>query len=200
MTAVVLDRALPTAVQALVERAAGGEHAAFDRLTELFVDGAVRTALAILESEADARDAVQEAFVAAWRELPRLRDHGQFEAWLTRILVNRCRSVLRHRRVVGLREIALDPPEGATGSARSGGDQAVDPRAVSQDAIGEADAIRRAFGRLTPDARVLIVLHHLEGRLVGDIAGLLGVPEGTVKWRLHAARAALERALEAESR
>lgn len=200
MTALALDRARPMAIGALVDRAAGGEHAAFDRLTELFVDDALRTALAILGSEADARDAVQDAFVAAWRELPRLRDRGQFEPWLTRILVNRCRSVLRHRRVVGLREIALDPPEDAADGADLRHRQAVDRRAVSQDAIGEADAIRRAFGRLTADARVLIVLHHLEERPVADIAGLLGIPEGTVKWRLHAARAALERALEAESR
>jgi len=200
VTALILDHARPTAVQALVDRAAEGGHAAFDRLTELYVEGAFRTALAILRSEADARDAVQEAFVAAWRELPGLRNRAQFEPWLTRILVNRCRSVLRHRRVVGLREIALDQPEAGGNSDRSHGHSAVDAGAVSQDAIGEADAIRRAFSRLTADARVLIVLHHLEERPVAEIAGLLGVPEGTVKWRLHAARAALERALEAEAR
>lgn len=199
MTAVALDRAPTSAVEALVERAARGEHAAFDQLAELFADTSFRTAMAILRSEADARDAVQDAFVAAWRELPRLRDRAQFGPWLTRILVNRCRSGLRHRRVVGVRELALEPPDAATapGSAVRA---VADPRAPSQEALGEADAIRRAFGRLKPDARVLIVLHHLEERPVVEIARLLGVPVGTIKWRLHTARAALERALEAESR
>lgn len=200
MTAFVLDRARPMAIDTLVDRAAGGEHAAFDRLTELFVDDAFRTAQAILRSEADARDAVQDAFVAAWRELPRLRDRGQFGPWLTRILVNRCRSGLRHRRVVSVRELALEPPPDSAGSKASAAFAIADPNSSSQEAVGEADAIRRAFGRLKPDARVLIVLHHLEERPVAEIAGLLGVPEGTIKWRLHAARAALERALEAESR
>lgn len=207
MTAVALDRLGSTTLEVIVERAAAGDLAAFDRLTELFVDGALRTATAILRSEPDASDAVQETFVAAWRELPKLRDRGQFEPWLTRILVNRCRSLLRHRRVVAVREIALDGDRrlDAETGRRDGRSTTLPPgagnhRSSEHDAVGEADAIRRAFARLTADARVLIVLHHLEERPVAEIAGVLGVPVGTVKWRLHAARAALERALEMESR
>lgn len=184
----------------VVGRAAEGDRDAFDRLAAQFVDSGLRTATAILQSEADARDAVQEAFIAAWRELPRLRDREQFESWLTRILVNRCRTVLRHRRVVRLREV-----EAGLEDARDGDDDRV-RRSVSTQApshperLAESDLIRRAFARLSGDARTLIVLHHLEERPVMEIAALLGVPEGTIKWRLHAARAALERALEIESR
>jgi RNA polymerase sigma-70 factor (ECF subfamily) len=58
--------------------------------------------------------------------------------------------------------------------------------------------VRRAFVRLDPDQRTVLVLHYVDDRPVAEIAATLGVPSGTVKWRLSRARAALERALEAE--
>jgi RNA polymerase sigma-70 factor (ECF subfamily) len=66
------------------------------------------------------------------------------------------------------------------------------------DEVVDAEAIRRAFRRLDPDKRSLLVLHYVESRPLGEIAGVLGIPTGTVKWRLSRAREALERALEAE--
>ena len=68
------------------------------------------------------------------------------------------------------------------------------------DALSENDAIRRAFRRLDVDKRTILILHHVEERSVGDVAQLLGIPEGTAKWRLHAARQVLERALQVEQR
>ena len=62
------------------------------------------------------------------------------------------------------------------------------------------DLVRRALDRLDTAKRVILVLHHVEDRPLGEIATVLGIPVGTVKWRLHAARAALERALEEEAR
>ena len=61
-------------------------------------------------------------------------------------------------------------------------------------------ALERAFDRLGADARAILVFHHLEGRPLAEIAAALGVPVGTAKSRLHAAREALERALERENR
>jgi RNA polymerase sigma-70 factor (ECF subfamily) len=200
VTAITMHSLAVPAIDHLVERAASGDGRAFDELTEAFLAPSLRLAQAILRSEADARDAVQDAFIAAWRDLPRLRERDRFEPWLTRIVVNRCRSALRHRRVVGVREISLEPPrDGEAGGAQLGARR--DARSpADHDAVAEADAIRRAFARLKPDARILIVLHHLEDRPVAEIAAVLGIPQGTVKWRLHAARAALEQALEVESR
>ena len=201
MTASLAARTIGQPERVLVDRAAAGDHDAFDRLLAPRFGSAFHLAVAILRSEEDARDAVQDAFVAAWQELPRLRDRDQFEAWLGRIVVNRCRSVLRHRKVVKLREIPLDQDERDPGRA----DGAAPPRREpgvegGQANVAEADAVRRAFERLDPDARVLIVLHHVDERPVAEIAALAGIPEGTVKWRLHAARKALERALERERR
>jgi len=175
----------------MVERARAGDRDAFDALVAAHLSSTFRTALAILGSEADARDACQEAFLKAWRELPRLRDIGRFDAWLGRILVNACRSALRTRRRRHVREIRVEDPSAARLVARA---QAVDDR------LGEFDALQRAFERLSVAERTLLALHYLEHRPLVEIAGMLGVPQGTVKSRLHAARRSLVRALEVSAR
>jgi RNA polymerase sigma-70 factor (ECF subfamily) len=167
----------------LVERAAAGDVDAFEALVAARLNRAVRTASAILGSEADAHDVVQEAFVATWRHLPKLRDRTRFDAWLNKMVVNRCRDALRRRRRT--REVNLDG--------------ALDVR--SEDSTGAAAgmaALNSAFDRLSVDQRHLLVMHHLHRVTVADLAKELGIPEGTTKWRLHAARAALTRALEAD--
>lgn len=162
----------------LVELAGSGDRDAFAELVESRLAAIFRTASAILGNEADARDVVQEAFVSAWVNLPRLRDANHFDAWLNRIVVNRCRDVLRRRR--RSREIALDP------SAHLAAPQVDD----------DLQDLNAAFERLPVGQRRLLVLHHLHRQPVAEIAQSLGVPIGTAKWRLHAARRALERALE----
>jgi RNA polymerase sigma-70 factor (ECF subfamily) len=186
--------ATPSAVDqraGLVGRAQGGDHAAFDALIRPKLEGHVRFALSLTGNEADARDIVQETCLRAWRELPRLRDAARFDSWMTQILVNVARTHLRSRRRVVVKEVPGD---------RSGWEHREDRVAASVEMIPEADAIRRAFARLDPAQRTLLVLHHVEGRSIEDIARALGIPEGTVKWRLHSARAALDRALEVEAR
>jgi RNA polymerase sigma-70 factor (ECF subfamily) len=174
-----LGLAARAAEERLVELAGRGDQDAFAVLVERRLETAFRTASAILGNEADARDVVQEAFVSAWVHLPRLRDVGRFDAWLSRIVVNRCRDALRRRRRA--REVAIDDA-GLT-----------DP--VSGP---EFSTLNAAFERLGIDQRHLLVAHHLHQQPVVEIARQLGIPVGTVKWRLHAARRALERALEAE--
>jgi RNA polymerase sigma-70 factor (ECF subfamily) len=68
------------------------------------------------------------------------------------------------------------------------------------DTVSNLDAIRRAFERLSAAERTILVLHHVEQRSIAEIAPLLGVAPGTVKWRLHEARRALQHALEGEDR
>ena len=182
----------------LIEQARAGDRAAFEALVRLKVDAVYGTALAILGHEADAQDAVQEAFVAAWRSLAGLRDVDRFEAWFGRIVVNACRMSLRKRR--GVREITV---HGAT-SERTGADGDLLERPSADrplaDVAASADAFDRAFERLTADERALLVLRHHDELPVADIAARLGIPAGTVKSRLFAARRALERALAREDR
>ncbi|MBI3752201.1 MAG: sigma-70 family RNA polymerase sigma factor [Chloroflexi bacterium] len=173
----------------LVEAARRGDRAAYDVLVRRKVESVYRTARTILGNEADAQDATQEAFVAAWRHLPRLRDPERFDAWLGRIVVNACRQTLRHRGAV--REIAM--PEDA-GERHFTTPAAADPGSSVIDAL----SFDRAFERLSVDDRVILTLHHADGRGLDEIGDILGIPTGTVKSRLLRARRALERSLDRE--
>ena len=191
----VADRVAPVADREmlLLDRAARGEVEAFDVLLRPRLARLCRVAVAITRSEADARDAVQEASVHAWRQLPTLRDRTSFDPWLSQIVVNACRGLLRSQNRRRVREIEVDDttPGIIEARASTGG---------APDAIVEAEAVRRAFTRLDPDARALIALHYVEQRPLAEIAGILRIPIGTVKWRLFRARRVLDAALKAEDR
>jgi RNA polymerase sigma-70 factor (ECF subfamily) len=161
----------------LLLRARAGDREAFELIVLAKGEPLFRTALAILGSEADARDATQETFISAWTRFAGLRDPERFDAWLGRILINECRMTLRKRRRV--REVPVE----------------ADVAADSPDAPDSTD-FDDAFARLTVDQRALLVLHHLHGYGVREIADWLGITSGTVKWRLNRARNALRRELE----
>ena len=177
---------------ALVARARRGDAQAFERLLEPRFWRLGRLAWSITGNQADADDAIQIGCLQAWRELPRLREPARFDAWLWRIVINSCRNVVRGRRRLSVHEIAV--PEDALG------DRQVSAGPAPDDALPDNDAIRRAFAQLEHGKRTILVLHHVDDRSITEIAGILGIPEGTAKWRLHAARQALQRALEAEER
>lgn len=170
----------------LLLRARAGDGEAFELIVEQRGEHLLRTARAILGSEADALDATQETFISAWRGLASLRDPDRFDAWLGRILVNQCRLTLRRRGRV--REVALtDHADGRAGQPTD--------NPAADDFGREFDT---AFMQLSADQRAILVLHHLHGYGVGEIGAWLGVPTGTVKWRLHRARRALRAAWKGE--
>jgi RNA polymerase sigma-70 factor, ECF subfamily len=166
----------------LVERARAGDADAFDQLARARIDAVYRTAIGILGNSADARDATQEALVSAWRSLRSLRDADHFDAWLRAITVNAARMVARRRRV---REIPMTAD--------------LEQADLDPGAVGAAD-FDAAFDRLPVDQRALLLAHHLDGESVADLAVRLGIPEGTVKSRLHSARQALDRLLAEDAR
>jgi RNA polymerase sigma-70 factor (ECF subfamily) len=173
---------------ALVNRARRGDLVAFDVIASHRLPGAYRLAAAILGNDAEAADATQDALVAAWRELPKLRDPDRFDAWFRRILVNECRMAIRRRGRA--REVPLDAIVDRADAV---------PGASSPSLLDTVEAVRlldEAFEHLEPGDRVLVVLHHLEDRPLAEIAEIVHMPVGTVKWRLHEARAAMLRALE----
>ena len=168
---------------ALVARASAGDRDAFAVLIDARADQLLRTARAILRSEAEAHDATQTTLISAWVHLPSLRDPERFDAWLQRTLVNECRQQLRRRSRA--REVELED------SGVEHGDHA--------GSRIETMAVRNAFARLSVDDRHLLLLHHLHGMPVAELASQLGVAIGTAKSRLFRARQALERALELEA-
>jgi RNA polymerase sigma-70 factor, ECF subfamily len=168
----------------LVERARDGDDVAFSELVDLDGDLCFSIAFRILRDVERAQDAVQQAFLLAWRELPRLRDPERFSPWLQRLLVNACyEEHRRHRRWISrIRVLPVDGPVSA------------DPT-ISVD---DRDTLERAFLRLTPQHRAVFVLHHHAGLPLTDIADIVGVPVGTVKSRLHHAIRALRAAIVAD--
>jgi RNA polymerase sigma-70 factor (ECF subfamily) len=167
----------------LVEAARKGDREAYADLIRSRSDRLFAIAQRILRDVDRTEDAVQDALVIAWRDLPGLRDPDRFDAWLQRTLVNRCRDILRSRR--RSREIPMEAPEHAS----------PDP---SAEAVARMSMLR-AFDRLSVEDRHILVLHHLHDLSLADVAALLRIPVGTAKWRLHSARRALERALEAQA-
>ena len=171
-----------------VRAARAGDGHAFELLAQQVLPAGYRLAAAILGSEADAADAVQNALVASWRELPGLRDDAAFEAWFRRILLNECRMHLRRRS-----RSREQPMATATADARS--DEAAAASLAHVEALNTLEA---AFEHLDADDRLVIALYYLSDRPIAEVGEALHMPEGTVKWRLHRAREALHRALEAQ--
>jgi RNA polymerase sigma-70 factor (ECF subfamily) len=145
--------------------------AAFQRLADQHLDASYRLAHSILSNPNEAQDAVHDAFVTAWQKWTTLRDHDRFDAWFRRILVNTCRDRLRRR-------------------SRTDTDISHQTRLTAPDhasSITERVRVEQALSRLKPDDRILIALRHHHDLTVSDIAYVIGVPSGTVKWRLHRA-------------
>jgi RNA polymerase sigma factor (sigma-70 family) len=178
----------PALDRSLIDRARNGDLDAFETIVRARMDAVYRLTSAILGDEADARDAAQETFVLAWRELSRLREPEKFEAWLQRIAVNAARMTMRARGRRRIREIP---------SSQVVADQA---SCSPTDGGRDADAARldAAFRLLPVDQRAILVLHHLDGRPLAELATILDIPIGTAKSRLFAARRALEIALRAD--
>lgn len=163
--------------QGLVERARGGDHDAFGLLVGASVARLDSLAWLIVRDRELAHDAVQDALLRAWRDLPGLRDPARFDAWLHRILVNTCLGALRRRRRRPI-EVDLQPVMPACGP---------DPLA----AIADRDELERAFERVDAGHRAVVVLHYYLGMPLPDVASVMGIPLGTAKSRLHRALSAM---------
>lgn len=170
----------------VVVEAQSGRADAFEVLVERFGPDIYRMASAIVGPD-DARDVAQETFIAAWRELPRLRDPDRFEPWLRRILVNRSRNALRTRR--RRPTVSLASPGPADQLAGE-----VDFR----DAADARQALDGAFAALSADQRTVIALHYGSDLSIREAAESMGVAAGTAKSRLNSALRRLRAAVEAQ--
>ncbi len=162
--------------QALVERAKSGDREAFDALARTVGDRCMAIAFRILRDADKAEDAVQAALISAWRQLGTLRDNDRFEPWLHRILTHECYAEARRGRRMRADVRVLPLQQADAGGLLS---------------VNDRDELERAFRRLTFEQRTVLVFHHYLGLPVLEVAERIGVPEGTVKSRLHHATAAL---------
>ncbi len=168
--------------RALVERAQHGDREAYEALARASARRLFVVAHRILRDTDAAEDAVQQTLVAMWRELPGLRDADRFEAWTYRLVV---RFSLEEARRTRRRGVTIQPLEDWD---RPGPDE--EARTVARDEL------ERAFRRLSPEHRAVVVLHHLVGLPLAEIAEAVGVPYGTVGSRLHHALRQMRAALE----
>jgi RNA polymerase sigma-70 factor (ECF subfamily) len=170
----------------LVERAQRGDHDAFASLAGAAIHRLDATARLILRDPDQAKDAVQNALVRAWRDLPTLRNPDAFDGWVYRLLVRACldeaRRARRHRF-----DVELTPLEGAA---------VEDPTILTS----QRDELERGFRRLKPEERALVVLHHYADLPLPQVASALGLPLGTAKSRLHRALQGMRAALDADAR
>jgi RNA polymerase sigma-70 factor, ECF subfamily len=169
----------------LVELARRGDRDAFDVLM-LDVIGRLYAIARLVAQDADiAEDAVQDALVRCWRDLPTLRDASRFEPWVRRLLLNSVAEQFRGRRRFEARIVVLKTEPSALDSSNE---------------LADRDEMERAFRRLSIEHRTIVVLHHYLGLSIPEAATTLGIPPGTAKSRLHYAMEALRSILESEDR
>jgi RNA polymerase sigma-70 factor (ECF subfamily) len=169
----------------IAARVQAGELTAFNRLVELYQDYLFGVAYRILSDRDQAADAVQDAFLHAYRHLGSYRG-GSFRSWLTRIGVNACMDMLRAKR----RRPTQPFPELDDDSwePRAPAEQEPEARAAR---TARARALSQALGRITAEQRTAIVLYDVEGYDYEEIAVMTEVSLGTVKSRIHRGRLAL---------
>ncbi len=156
--------------------------AAFQALAERWHPRLLRHALRLTGDAEGAREAVQDAWLAIARGLPRLHDPARFGPWALRITTRRCADWIAVRRRARSREGGLALAEGPAASAPEPDDR--------------LETVIDVVRRLEPDHRALVAMYYLEGLSVAEVARALEIPAGTVKSRLHAARERLRAALE----
>ncbi|HEY3709688.1 MAG TPA: sigma-70 family RNA polymerase sigma factor [Amycolatopsis sp.] len=175
----------------LADRAAAGDHAAFDTLVRRHTPMMYRVALRITGGSAEAEDVVQEAWLAAWRALPAFRHQSSVSTWLYRVVTNGALALLRRRRPT----VSLDDVHpGPAGRRRSTLDGALVAEATPERQVVRAeqvDAVLRAIARLDVSQRVPLVLRELEGLSYEEVAEVLEVSIPALRARLHRARVAL---------
>ena len=169
----------------LVEQAQRGDHDAFATLAGAAVTRLDAAARLIVRDHDLARDAVQDALMRCWRDLPTLRDVVAFDAWLHRLLVNACLDQIRRRKRRVL-EVELTPIHAPVMADFSG--QLID-----------RDLLERALGTLDPEWRAIVVLHYFLELPLPEVARIVGIPLGTAKSRLHRALGILRDAASADA-
>jgi len=183
----------------LLARLRAGDGAAFETLVREMGPRLFATALRILHKQEDARDAVQDAFLSAFRSLPKFAGDSTLSTWLHRIAINACLMKLRTRRRRPERSIEELLPRYQDDGHRVRMDPA-DPGEEARSGTtlerGEVGAlVRAAIEELPENYRIVLVLRDIEGLDTLEAATVLGMTENALKTRLHRARQALRELL-----
>jgi RNA polymerase sigma-70 factor (ECF subfamily) len=170
----------------VVVKAQQGDQYAFATLATESARRMNALAVGILRDRDLAEDAVQQALVSIWKDLPRLREPAKFESWSYKVLVRICYAEARKRRrrlpeafsIVGREPVAAD----------------------EYRTVADRDQLERGFATLSAEHRAVVVLHHYFDMPLESVAQVLDLPAGTARSRFHRAMKALRAALEADDR
>jgi len=170
---------------AVVRRVLEGDVDAFAMLVDRYSDRYARYAVHMVGNREDAEEALQDAFVRAYRSLGQYREEERFAAWLYRILVNQCRTVVAKQRRRDRTFLELDPAE-----------LDVEADAPADDALPLRDQLERALQQLPPDQREAVVLKYSEDLSYEDMAAITGAGVSALKMRVKRAFARLRELLQ----
>ncbi len=197
MAAVASQSPTPVDEKELVDRLRAGDDAAYEELVRAYGGRMLAVARRMLRADEDARDAVQEAFVSAFKSIDRFEGSSRISTWLHRIVVNAALMKLRTKRrkpeasIEELLPSFLEDGHMAAPASpwRAVGDDPVEQREVSQ-------LVRDSIERLPEGYRNVLLLRDIEDLDTEETAEIMGISPGAVKTRLHRARLALRGLLE----
>ncbi len=158
----------------LIKRAKNGDAEAFDLLMRPQLQRMYRIAISMLENEEDAADAIQETVLKCWQKVGQLKNEEYFQTWLTRILINQCKDILKARKKYVLVE---EMPE------------------IEYEDRYETDDWKAILNNLEEKYRVVMELYYVEGFSAKEIAKLLHIKEVNVRSRMSRGRKQLEQYL-----
>jgi len=173
----------------LIERTLGGEPDAFNLLVRRWERHIYGLTLRMLGRDDEARDATQETFISAYRNLSKFRGEAKFSSWIYRIALNICNTRLRGR---SRNVVSLDEQREATGFELTADTEDLGSN-IQQEQVTRA--VRRALQGLPAEMRQVIVMKEYEGLKFSEIADILGLPVSTVKTRMYTGLSELRKRL-----
>lgn len=186
--------------QELVERLRRREEAAFNAFVLRYQERVFRILLRMLGDRAEAEDLAQEVFISIFKAIESFRGDSQLSTWVYRVASNHCRNRLkylarrRQKQMDDFDEDAAFNAQGSTAPDRPGmPDRLLEARQTER-------LLEEGLSRLDDEQRELVVLREIEHLSYEEIMAITGLPEGTVKSRLHRARTALREHLERRER
>jgi RNA polymerase sigma-70 factor, ECF subfamily len=179
--------------RALLRRLRDRDERAFRELIELYRDRVFNVTFRMLGDRAEAEDIAQEVFIAVFKTIDTFREESKFSTWLYRVAVNHTKNRIKYlarrndRNRTELDENTTDSETGSMGGA---------VRPARPDRAQLEQVLQAAINTLDEEHRVLVVLRDIEELSIEEICEITGIPDGTVKSRLHRARAALRKKLQ----
>ncbi len=183
--------------RSLLRRLRDRDERAFRELLELHRDRVYNITFRMLGNSAEAEDVAQEVFISVFKTIDQFREESKFSTWLYRVAVNHCKNRIKYlaRRHDKKREELDETSHGANGAIHGAPVRDPQPDRALEGAQMER-LLQEAIGNLDDDHRIVVVLRDIEDLSIEEICDITGLPDGTVKSRLHRARLALRKKLQ----